>query len=58
MSNLTTKFTQTSLEINGNPNFTQIRDDKTSQNFTHCFKCEKECISDKISGYCLSTYNL
>ena len=49
MSNLTTKITQTSIEINGKLHFSQIWNGETPWNFTHCSKYENEYIyiSDK-----------
>ena len=47
MSNLTTKMTQTSIEINGKLHFSQIWDGETSLNLTHCLKCENEYFSDE-----------
>ena len=40
MSNLTTKMTQTSIEINGKLHFPQSWYGETSLNFTHCLKYE------------------
>ena len=42
MSNLTTKMTQSSIEINGKLHFSQIWDGQTYLNLTHCLKYEDE----------------
>ena len=47
MSNLTTKMTQTSIEINGKIHFSQIWHGETSLNLTHCLKCENEYFSNE-----------
>ena len=47
MSNLKTKMTQTSNEINGKLHFSQIWDSETSLNLTHYLKCENEYFSDR-----------
>ena len=48
MSNLTTKMTQTSIEINGKLYFSQIWDGQTSLNLTHCLKYVNDYFSDEI----------
>ena len=60
MSNLTTKMTQTYIEINGKLHFSQIWDGETSLNLTHYLKYEKEYFSDENirKDYSLSIYNV
>ena len=47
LSNLTPKMNQTSIEINGNPHFSQISDGETFWNFTNYLKYENEYFSEK-----------
>ena len=60
MSNLITKMTQTSIEINGKLHFSQIWDGGTSLNLTHSLNCENEYFPDEniCKDYSLTIYNL